>query len=69
MDDPFEEELRSDLAELSAKHAGKITSVRFAANMIGVCGLVISKLPGDKVGKLTIYDELTKSVRDKLEAK
>ena len=66
--DRAEEELRSDLADLSSKHAGKITSVRFAANLIGVCGLVLSKIPGNKVDKLAIYDELTKSVRDKLEA-
>ena len=66
--DRAEEELHSDLADLSSKHAGKITSVRFAANLIGVCGLVLSKIPGNKADKLAIYDELTKSVRDKLEA-
>ena len=66
--DRAEEELRSDLADLSAKHAGKITSVRFASYLIGGCGLVLSKIPGDKAHKLAIYDALTKSVRDHLEA-
>ena len=66
--DRAEEELRQDMSNLTAKHAGKITSVRFASYMIGVCGLVLSKIPGDKAHKLAIYDELTKSVRDKLEA-
>lgn len=66
--DRAEEELRQDLSNLSAKHAGKITSVRFASYLIGACGLVLSKIPGNKVDKLAIYDELTKSVRDHLEA-
>ena len=65
--DRAEEELRPDMSNLTAKHAGKITSVRFVANLIGIVGLVLSKIPSDKVEKLAIYDELTKSVRDKLE--
>ena len=54
--DRAEEELRQDLSNLSAKHAGKITSVRFASYLIGACGLVLSKIPGNKVDKLAIYD-------------
>lgn len=66
--DQAEKELRDDIVELSKKHAGRITSVGFASHLIGVCGLALSKIPGDKESKLAIFDEMAKQVRGKLEA-